>query len=68
MCQEAGVSARVARSLWRDALRGSLLPFMPVYSKAGDLNDMPEHCLVRRDTRAARDALFLPQQAAARWP
>ena len=48
VCQEAGVSARVGRSLWRDALRGSLLPFMPVYSKAGDLGDRPEHPLVRR--------------------
>ena len=47
VCQEAGVSSRVARSLWRDALRGALLPFMPTYVKSDDLNDIPEHCLVR---------------------
>ena len=47
LCQETGVSARVARSLWRDALRGSLLPFMPVYVKEGDLHDRPEPGLVR---------------------
>ena len=41
-------SRRALRSLWRDALRGSLLPFFPIHVKSGDLDDRPDYGLVRK--------------------
>ena len=51
VCREAGVPPRTAAGLWREALGGLLLPFVPT-SVPGDRDDFKGGCLVRRGDKA----------------